>query len=183
MELNYNVYLVHNPFNPAIGLTYLSGAIRYGTNSQWNHIAIEVELEGIIYIVEAVAEGVIRTPKDEWLLNATRFVQVLEPINTTINFHELFMLIGEEYDYPAIAYIAWDLLLMKIGRKGSPYDGKVSKKLWDGIFCSELLAILEHRANPHQWYPCHFEHDAAYRKGKLFMTYKIDAPKRLHKVS
>jgi hypothetical protein len=158
MKLKYKVLLVHNPFNVADPITYLSAGIRFATNSHWNHIAIEVNLLGKDYVIEAVGAGVICTDANVWVERTKRQVLILEPTNgSTIDGHELLSYIGKKYGALDIIQIAKYLYVRKYIDKNYTWNGIDGTRLWKGVICSELAAILMKIPNPHLIMPCDFE--------------------------
>jgi hypothetical protein len=171
MSLQYKVLLVHNPLSKQ-PLTWLSYAIRKATNSHWNHAAIEVNLEGRDYIIEAVARGIVVTLKEKWLDKSDRDVLELIPLKVKeLDVDTLLLYMGSMYGYVDILYIAKHILLKKIKGTTTIWNGKVPKG-WEGIFCSELVAILAKIENPHSVVPGDLEHMSDFKVTNRYSTSK-----------
>jgi hypothetical protein len=169
MKLKYKVLLVHTPFELSEGVSYLSAGIRLATNSHWNHIAIEVRLYGKDWIIEAVGAGVIITKKEDWLVKSNRDVLIRVPKELTILSDDLLDVIGDKYGYLDLLQIAIFLFKRRVVDSNYEWDGK---SIWNGWFCSELLAWLEKREKPYLITPSDYEFMDGYETLGLLKTYK-----------
>jgi len=61
------ILLVHTPFNWKRPLTLISYLIRKVTGSYWNHCAVLIEIEGVLFIVESDIKGVTMLPYKNWV--------------------------------------------------------------------------------------------------------------------
>ena len=60
------ILLVHNPFEFTKPKTWLAWIIRIVTNSEWNHCAVCIEIDGEQWVSDFQAHYKLR-PYDEWL--------------------------------------------------------------------------------------------------------------------
>lgn len=60
------ILLVHNPFESTKPKTWLAWIIRIVTNSEWNHCAVCIEIDGEQWVSDFQAHYKLR-PYDEWL--------------------------------------------------------------------------------------------------------------------
>lgn len=173
MQLQYRVLLVHNPFDRRDALTYLSKGIRFATESHWNHTAIELTLGGTVWVVESVGKGVIATKKEKWLRKSNRHVLVLEPSDgSRMDSDELIGYMGQKYGVLDILQLAKYLAVRKYWDENYTWDGERGTRLWKGIFCSELAALLMHLPNPHLTMPCDFLKVPQLKVADLYSTRK-----------
>lgn len=61
-----SVALVHTPFNWRKPLTIISYLIRKVTGSYWNHCAVLIEINNVLFVVESDIKGVVMLPFENW---------------------------------------------------------------------------------------------------------------------
>jgi hypothetical protein len=174
MQIPFKILLIHNPLSSSRVVTWLSAIIRLATNSHWNHVAIELEVDNSFYILEAVGEGVIITEKDKWLTSYNREVLELSPIHEhTIDIKDILLVIGKSYGYLDLIQIG--KYLYKRNVKGQDYiwDGYKGTALWKGWFCSELAAYLMKLEKYHLFMPCDFESLNLLQETDRYFTVKL----------
>lgn len=128
--------LVHNPFNPRKALTYLSWLIRVVCGVFYNHAAIVLVINGVVYIVEATFPKVKITRYDEWQKKYKRVIQH-DPIDSKFSEEELqyriISQIGKSYD-------SWSLLMILKYLLTGRWRGRRGRKAAKRLYCFELVA-------------------------------------------
>lgn len=128
------ILLVHNEFDILDKLTYLSYAIRIGTCSKWNHVAIRIGDT----VIEAIGKGVMKKPYEEWYTHANRQVLPLQVNNPrTAGINHVLLTVGSKYGFG-------DLVERFKEIKREKWDGKSEyhEKDKPGFICSDLGCIL-----------------------------------------
>jgi len=79
------ILLVHNPFEFTKPKTWLAWIIRIVTNSEWNHCAVCIEIDGEQWVSDFQAHYKLR-PYDEWLNEDKRRVFKLVYVESQVPF-------------------------------------------------------------------------------------------------
>jgi hypothetical protein len=160
------ILLIHNRFRWSDPVTWLSLVIRIVTNSMWNHVAILHN--GVV--TEAIGEGVVVKPYEDWCRHSDRLVQALEVEPTGCMLQRLYQAHGMGYGF----FDLWQIFryIRKTRWNGEDYSWDGSTKLIKGYTCSELAATVLGLENAHLIMPCDLEF-LPYPKGQIFATAKI----------
>lgn len=142
-----DIIIFRNEFAPAIPMTYLSAAIRFFTQCPYNHSALVVENNGVLFLNEALAGGVWSRPLAKFLERGKHTFmgvlrpkqEILSPITFSINANDL---VGIKYDFESLIFhqsvyrIPKLLGLKRFGRWiGSRNENATAK-----MVCSEYCA-------------------------------------------
>jgi len=136
------------------GLSPVSIGIRMLTESFWNHIGGYVnEIDKKGYIIEALGNGVIKTPIEKYLNNKNYILKVVRLKQEAFKDEEeyrqgleisrqrLYDRIGEKYDWWAIVYLGILYISKVYWNKGAKYLPKRFNPFQSRqkFFCSELV--------------------------------------------
>ncbi|SDK35444.1 hypothetical protein SAMN05421823_102537 [Catalinimonas alkaloidigena] len=143
-----NIALVHNPLRWWKPMTWLYAGIRRITRSEWNHCVIFCELEGQLFVCEALGKGFFPYPYEQWLERAPDRRTRLLP--WTCDVSEITPHFGKKYDY-------WGTFVAQLlFRIGGWWIGPVETRATRLLACAEAVATIYQLPNPWQWAPCDF---------------------------
>lgn len=121
----------------------------------FSHAAGIIEVWGELYVVEAVAEGVVIRKFEDQYENKLNRCKVITPRKLyskmeAINYCKLAQELtfkSTEYDYANFIYQI-DMILRTKHSMDEDWKGPTNKKASDRLYCSELVATIANRVRP-----------------------------------
>lgn len=132
-----DIILYRNEFILKEPMTYVSAAVRYFTNSYYNHCAIVVETEQGLMINEAIAEGIVSRPLEEHLERTKSKICVLrskQPVYDRSLNDRAMSKVGAEYDFMSL------IVYQVIYRTTGIWIGRKRQSAERVMVCSEYVA-------------------------------------------
>lgn len=167
MLFNFRIFLVHNKLTIE-RITWLSLLIRIFTFGRYNHIAVEVEIHGQMYVIESIGKGVCFRSYEKWAGGSNRIVLPMLPMAPMPleTFHKLLSAMGEPYGFGDLLRIAWYFINVRwFGREVKVKNGK-------GWLCNEIGCLLM----GYDWLivPNEFQYAPGLVRGEEFTTTKTN---------
>ena len=132
------ILLVHNPFEFTKPKTWLALIIRIVTNSEWNHCAVCIEIDGEQWVSDFQAHYKLR-PYDEWLNEDKRRVFKLVYVESQVQFLQQ----KNEVIAGSGRYLGYDWLKLVNHLTKRKFGFVIFKENENRFICSEWVLFLQ----------------------------------------
>ena len=132
------ILLVHNPFEFTKPKTWLAWIIRIVTNSEWNHCAVCIEIDGEQWVSDFQAHYKLR-PYDEWLNEDKRRVFKLVYVESQVQFLQQ----KNEVIAGSGRYLGYDWLKLVNHLTKRKFGFVIFKENENRFICSEWVLFLQ----------------------------------------
>jgi len=132
------ILLVHNPFEFTKPKTWLAWIIRIVTNSEWNHCAVCIEIDGEQWVSDFQAHYKLR-PYDEWLNEDKRRVFKLVYVESQVPFTRQ----KNEVLAGSGRYLGYDWLKLVNHLTKRKFGFVIFKENENRFICSEWVLFLQ----------------------------------------
>ena len=132
------ILLVHNPFEFTKPKTWLAWIIRIVTNSEWNHCAVCIEIDGEQWVSDFQAHYKLR-PYDEWLNEDKRRVFKLVYVESQVPFTRQ----KNEVLAGSGRYLGYDWLKLINHLTKRKFGFVIFKENENRFICSEWVLFLQ----------------------------------------
>ena len=132
------ILLVHNPFEFTKPKTWLAWIIRIVTNSEWNHCAVCIEIDGEQWVSDFQAHYKLR-PYDEWLNEDKRRVFKLVYVESKVQFLQQ----KNEVIAGSGRYLGYDWLKLVNHLTKRKFGFVIFKENENRFICSEWVLFLQ----------------------------------------
>ena len=132
------ILLVHNPFEFTKPKTWLAWIIRIVTNSEWNHCAVCIEIDGEQWVSDFQAHYKLR-PYDEWLNEDKRRIFKLVYVESQVQFLQQ----KNEVIAGSGRYLGYDWLKLVNHLTKRKFGFVIFKENENRFICSEWVLFLQ----------------------------------------
>ena len=132
------ILLVHNPFEFTKPKTWLAWIILIVTNSEWNHCAVCIEIDGEQWVSDFQAHYKLR-PYDEWLNEDKRRVFKLVYVESQVQFLQQ----KNEVIAGSGRYLGYDWLKLVNHLTKRKFGFVIFKENENRFICSEWVLFLQ----------------------------------------
>lgn len=141
---NGGLILVHRFPKLTELISWNAAAIRWATDSFWNHTAMSVIVNGKPYVMESNMKGVVLEPLSYWLENYGDKIWTYHKAELDISYDDIEKFIGKKYDYFSV-YLAHPIYILskKLNlSKDGFWIGKTGIDASDKTYCTEIFSHL-----------------------------------------